>query len=323
MPTFLQPVALPDRCFLQEVLLWVAFQRLPLAEYTHDGEDFRSSREIGGYAVDFVDSFFSHDETERAGLPIDPRWPVHPSEGVTLPVARYDELLSKYDLDPDTRKRLEAEREDAREYQKESEAWLLHYERAIEYPASQIFVALKSGRLKAMGRLLPDPDVKAALSILEADGRDLFDIVPTNIPGGFWSLQGIDFNVSAARSAADHYCHISCLTEDVLSVFPGDREEVAGVERIGDTFVLSERPRVVQPKRSQRGRPPYPWDAFHLEIAGLLRRGELPEKKEAAIEHFQGWFFREHGVKASRSVLGDKLKPYYDRFIKSAGQKFQ
>jgi hypothetical protein len=45
----------------------------------------------------------------------------------------------------------------------------------------------------------------------------------------------------------------------------------------------------------------------------------LPDKKEAAIEHFRDWFRREHGIPASRSVVGEKLKPYYDRFLK--GQK--
>jgi hypothetical protein len=72
-------------------------------------------------------------------------------------------------------------------------------------------------------------------------------------------------------------------------------------------------------KSLHRGRPAYPWDAFHLEVAALLGRNELPDKKEAAIEHFRDWFRREHGIPASRSVVGEKLKPYYDRFLK--GQK--
>jgi hypothetical protein len=72
-----------------------------------------------------------------------------------------------------------------------------------------------------------------------------------------------------------------------------------------------------------RGRPPFPWDPFHIEVATLLLRNELPEKKEAAIEYFQGWFLREHGIEVGRSVIGDKLKPYYDKFIKARGQKIR
>jgi hypothetical protein len=179
---------------------------------------------------------------------------------------------------------------------------------------------LKSGALRAKGRLLPVAELDRALAILEMNGGDLFDIAPTDISPPFWSLQGIEFGVSAARNESDHYCHVSFRTEDVLSVFPGEREEVTGIERIGSILVLSEKPPVAQ-SRTRRGRPPYPWDAFHLEMAELLARGELPKKKEAAIGHFQVWFLRKHGVTASRSVIGEKLKPYYDRFIKNVGQK--
>jgi hypothetical protein len=322
MPTFLQSVELPERCFLQEVLFWVAFQRLPLAHYytNNDGQEFRTSNEVGEYAIDFVDEYLSDDETARAGIPRDPRWPLHADETVTLPVATYDEVLANPGIHPEDRAQLEYEREQAQEYQRDVEAWRLHYNRAVEYPASQIFVALKSGTLRARGRLLPALEATTALTVLKADGRNVFDVAPTDIPPAFWSLQGIDFTASVARNDSDHYCHVSLRTEDVLSVFPGERQEVVGVERIGSTLVLSEKPPVAR-SRSRRGRPPYPWDAFHLEMADLLARGELPKKKEATIEHFQVWFLREHGVTASRSVIGEKLKPYYDRFIRNVGQK--
>ena len=176
--------------------------------------------------------------------------------------------------------------------------------------------------LRARGRLLPALDLDEARSILDTTDRRVFDITPTDIPPAFWILQGISFEESAAKNNAHHYCHISFSTEEVLSVFPGEREEVAGVERIGDSFVLSDRRRSA-PQSLRRGRPPYPWDAFHIEVTGLLQRNELPEKKEAAIEHFQSWFQREHGIPASRSVIGDKLKPYYDKFVRAGGRKIR
>jgi hypothetical protein len=92
--------------------------------------------------------------------------------------------------------------------------------------------------------------------------------------------------------------------------------------RVWDTFILSEKPNLIR-SNLRRGRPPYPWDGFHLELAGLLHRNALPEKKEAAIEYFRNWFDREHGIKASRSVIGEKLKPYYDRFIRESRQKIK
>jgi hypothetical protein len=69
--------------------------------------------------------------------------------------------------------------------------------------------------------------------------------------------------------------------------------------------------------------PPYPWDAFHLEVATLLLHNQLPAKKDAAIVHFQDWFQRRHGIKVGRSAVGGKLKPYYDRFMESGGQKIE
>jgi hypothetical protein len=105
------------------------------------------------------------------------------------------------------------------------------------------------------------------------------------------------------------------VTEQVFKVFPGESQPVNGVERIGDSFILNDRSNIVR-KVSARGRPPYPWDVFHLEVAGLLRQEELPAKKEAAIEHFQAWFERRLGIRPSRAAVGEKLKPYYDKFVK-------
>jgi hypothetical protein len=322
MPTFLQPVDVPKRCFLFEILLWVAFQRLPTALYTYDGKEIRETHEVGGYEIDVTDSSLSDDETRRAGIPEDPTWAAMLSDRSTLDVEFYDQWLAQNDLGDDLRKKWEAEREEARAYAKACEEWKTHYNLAIEYPASRIFIALRDGSLRAKGRLLPAIEHDAALSILQAADQMIFDIVPTDIPPSFWTLQGINFEASAARNAAQHYCHISFLTEDALSVFPGNREAVEGIERVGDSYVLTEK-RGAARASTRRGRPPYPWDAFHIEVAGLLRRNELPEKKEAGIEHLRSWFEREHGIRASRSVIGDKLKPYYDKFMRVVGQKLR
>ena len=72
MPTFLQPVTLPERCFLSEILLCAAFQRLLLESYTIEGKEIRETDEICGLEVEVADSVLSEDETERAGIPKDP-----------------------------------------------------------------------------------------------------------------------------------------------------------------------------------------------------------------------------------------------------------
>ena len=70
MPTFLQPVVPAKRCFLFEVLLWVAFQRLPIVlGYTDDGKEIRETDEVGDYEVKAIDRVLSDDETKRVGIP--------------------------------------------------------------------------------------------------------------------------------------------------------------------------------------------------------------------------------------------------------------
>jgi hypothetical protein len=218
------------------------------------------------------------------------------------------------------RAQLVEERAQAEVFERERKAWEPFYQRAIEYPASLIFVALKSGQLRARGRLLPGKSAEEAGEILQADDKNVYDFPVTDIPDAFWSLNGIDFQASAAGNGSAYYCHVSCNTPDVLSLFPCERKQVSGIEQVGDCFVLDESVRKL-PVNSRRGRPPYPWEVFHVEIADLIRRGGLPAKKEAAIQFFQTWFQSQFGISVSRAAIGEKLKPYYERFSRRGGEK--
>jgi hypothetical protein len=272
---------------------------------------------LGGYVIEVGDSFLDPDECKRANIPVDPNYLALVEETITLNVTHYDEMLEKYsDVDAAFRRHLEEQREEARKFENDCEAWKPRYLSAIEYPASRIFVALKSGQLVANGRLLPTLDTDEAKTI----DRDIFEIEVTEIPRDFWSLQGIDFEGSAARNSTAHYCHISLRTDDVLSIFPGERAPVGGVERVGETLVVVDATKSPLAK-TKRGRPPYPWDSFHLEVAALLRSNALPDKKEAAIQYFQSWFLKELGIRPSRAAIGGKLTPYYDRFVRAGRQK--
>jgi hypothetical protein len=102
MPTFLQAVNIPEWCFLQEVLYWVAFQRLPIAYYKSDARDIRETAEVGEFAVGVHDDFFTEEETVRAGIPTDPDWIVILKEGVKpAPVVLYDQVLANISPDDD------------------------------------------------------------------------------------------------------------------------------------------------------------------------------------------------------------------------------
>jgi hypothetical protein len=320
MSIFLQAVDIPERCYLGEVLLWVAFQRLPIAFYDYQGREFRDTREAGGLLIEVPDWVISEEETKRANIPPDPTYLALTQDRSTLLPDFYDDLLKRYDPEPDQTARLAKERAEAEIYQADCAAWRRCYEQAIEYPASRIFVALKGGHLGATGRLIPGRNLDEASEYLEREDKDVFDIPVVEIPASFWSLSGMDFKSSASGNGFAYYCHVACRTADVLSLFPGEREPVTGVIRVGDCFVLDETARE-PPKQSSRGRPAYPWEPFHLEVAALLQRGELPSKKEAAIQHFQTWFQKKLGVEPSRAAIGERLKPYYDKFGRQGGQK--
>jgi len=62
MPIYLQPIALPDRCYLEEVLYWVAFQRLPVTGFYDDGQEIRQSDDMG-YAPGVVETELSDSES--------------------------------------------------------------------------------------------------------------------------------------------------------------------------------------------------------------------------------------------------------------------
>jgi len=318
MRVYLQATALPDRCFLHEVLLWVAFGRLPIVMFNNDGKELRDSTDLGGYVAEVAHPSLDDEECRRASIPSDPSYTALIEDRSMLEPGFYRDLLIKFQHDEEQQEELARQEELAIKFAEECAGWKGHYLKAIEYPASQIFVALRSGRFEAKGRLLPKPSKTEALTILDEQGRDIYDLAPSTIPADFWTLSGIDFESSAAWNGEAHYCHITLMTEELLSIFPGERTTTS-VEQVGDTFVLSEAGKpAISEKR--RGRPAYPWEPFYVELAAQVQEGRLPAKKEAAIHYFQAWFAKELGVRPSRAAIGEKLTPYYERFIRR-GQK--
>ena len=215
MPTFLQPVELPEKCFLQEVLYWVAFQRLPIA-IDSDGEEFRETVDIvEEYDIKMPDRFLQDDECARANIPSDPRLAALISNRTMIDVKSFDRLmLSGREYDDETRKVIESQRQEVVQFQKEYEEWKLKYEVAIEYPASEIFIALKKGELRAKGQNYAD------LNFDEEFGPEFQAPPVLDIPPSFWSLKGIDFDASAAKTDHDHYYHIFAVQKMCLLNFP-------------------------------------------------------------------------------------------------------
>jgi hypothetical protein len=104
-----------------------------------------------------------------------------------------------------------------------------------------------------------------------------------------------------------------------MSLFPGERIPGDRAEFVGDCLLVKEPAEgsVRQRPRRTLGRPPaFAWDAFHVEVADLIRSGRMPQKKEAAIQQMMSWFESTQGGKRpSRSAISEKLTPYYRRFF--------
>lgn len=331
---YLAEWGLSEICFLDEVLYWVAFQRLPFAWTDLDGDDFRDYG-MSGYEVDCADYKLSEDECKRTGLPQDPRmsfdWafgvkPHDTLETITAQATRGAEKSDENDTE------LRKAQDEAVKLYKELESWHPQYRRTMELPAAKVYVALKEGTLSAKGILLPHIDPDKALDAMAKEGQDLADATSVEIPREFWSLREIFWEQSAARNENQHYCQIFCNTESLLSVFPLKNlmqgMKVSGVERFGSFFILNDTAiapaRPTKRRSRNRGAPQkYPWDDFHLEVACIIERRELPEKKEAAIEHLQKWFIDRTGKSPSRTMIGEKLTPYYQRLVKNAGRKIR
>jgi len=217
---------------------------------------------------------------------------------------------------------------DAREYHvlegmKEAEAvkqWLPVVTSAMELPATELFLRLRRGEIEAQGKLLPaGAEIIDFVEQHNSYGRsDFDDLVDMVIPHGFWTMSGIDWLSNAVTAHGKCYCDVSMSVESLMRQFPGERIPVGVVEFVGD-YLLVKEPSAdkVRPLPTRTpGRPPaFAWEAFHVEVAGLIKNDRMPQKKEAAIQHMVNWFENTQKQKPSRSAVSEKLTPYYRRFF--------
>jgi hypothetical protein len=297
-----EPVDLLSRCSLNEGLLWVWAQRVPV---------FNAYRETNVF--DSLQDW----ECERLNIP---------------PVPRGVQWGAQYRTEERLRNRNYGKMpKDAREYQvsegmEEAKAvrqWLPLVTSAMELPAAELFLRLRRGEIEALGKLLPDgAEIIDFLEDQNSYSRGRFDdLVDSVIPHDFWTMPGIDWLSNAAIAHGNCYCDVSIPVEVLMNLFPGQRTPTDGAEFVGDFLLVKEPAAGPVPPLPRRtpGRPPvFAWEAFHVEVADLIKSGRMPEKKEAAIQHMVSWFENTQKQKPSRSAVSEKLTPYYRRFL-SAG----
>jgi hypothetical protein len=297
-----EPATLLFRCSLNEGLLWIWANRLPISNVYREKNVFES---------------LQYWECESLNIPPVP-------EGVR----RAAQFLTEDRLRRSAREYQKMTKDDTEDHvtkgMEEAAAvkqWLPLVTAAMELPATELFLRLRRGEIEALGKLLPaGVEIIDFLDDQNSYARSSFsDLVESVIPHEFWTMSGIDWLSNAVTAHGNCYCDVSIPVEVLMRLFPGDRRPVDEAEFVREFLLVKESTdgNARQPQRRTLGRPPvFAWDAFHLEVADLIRSGVMPQKKEAAIQQMMSWLeSTQGGKKPSRSAVSEKLTPYYRRFF--------
>jgi hypothetical protein len=291
-----EPTTLLSRCSLNEGLLWVWDDRVPLDNVWREKNAFDTLR---------------NEECEYLEIP-----PVPAFIGRGARYVTEQRLRAKHWATDDQREYY------VKEGMEEAEAirkWIPIVTQAMDWPATELFLKLRRGEIEAQGKLLPDgAEIIDFLEKHESWGgpSKFDDLVDSPIPSDLWTNRGIDWFSNALIANNGFYCDVSMPVEILMNHFPGHRTAVDGAEFVGQCLLVKEPENANAPSSATRGRPAvFAWNAFHVEVADLIKRDQLPQKKEAGIQEMIGWFERTQKQTPSRSAVSEKLTPYYRRFF--------
>jgi hypothetical protein len=230
----------------------------------------------------------------------------------------YEKLLA-LDQEVAVLNKLRQERAEAVEFHHNVAVWQASCDAYLEYFKARIFVDLREGKIQGSAVEVPQKDESEAIEFSE--GINLAKQPIVQIPPEIWLASEIDWENSAIVANSSVFYRVHFSTEAMIAAYPIPSSPVIGkVVPVGDLYVLDALDHAELTMPSRRGRPPLPWDRFHLEVAALAKEDSLPRKKEAAIHQFAEWFRIEFGISVSRSSIGQKLAPYYDRFVRSKSE---
>jgi len=217
---------------------------------------------------------------------------------------------------------------EAEEFQYQLTEWEGKLNQFTEQFRSVLLQALLGGRLAATGKTLPDSTIEASFKLMDkyTEGWSSARYVDREpVPPDFWSSAKIDWDDSLAEGVTKErpvaYGLILVEVAQLLKEFPlPNGEEYGEVSKAGDYLVLKSADEIRGGAKS--GRPPFNWHEFHLEMAKRAMMKVLPPKMEACIEDMQAWCKGKWNQSVARSTLLERIKPYYDEFVrKSETQK--
>jgi len=315
----LEPQLIAEKCFLIEALLWAGVYRFPIASEGPNGVDVRVEKEFqedGDLSYPNADDIISDAECKRVDLPVNPEWnylfiELKMGEDYIAEPDFYEKMLT-YDFPEakkeDLRKKLEFSR---KKYALQSE-WDKIYNDYIELKKAKIFVGLREGALKAYGRPIPEYD--------DEEGYLAVDYAHIPIPNDFWTkIDEINWDLCSCENANGHFEHILMDTSDLFNLFPiPEPDDSKSVQIIAGQFMVDSNDKITKtPKKIRnRGRKPYDWDSFHLELTRRLQYAQLPSKQEACVHSMREWCRENWGIDVGRSTVLQKVQPFYDEFIR-------
>jgi hypothetical protein len=316
MLTVLIPHRMPERCYLSEAVLWVAINRIPCSFVTENNiesrEDYDYFDNMEPYVPD--EGIITVEECEQLGLEPNPYWEeINSSKTHASPEILHDLLLSE--KDNNRRQELEKELSESKDFRKRQAEWDASFKEFIDVRRNKLFLSLSEGRIGAVGKKLPQPTLEWSSDLDEWEWlrNSPWEVIPAT----FWISYKIDWDMSRAEGRGGAYSFIMTPTADLMREFPLPQgQAVSGVVRIGNDLVMNSGAGTVV-EMQRKGRPAQNWDEFHLEVAKWVARGELPDKQDSFIEEMRAWCKTHWGRHMGRSTLLEKIKPYYDTFVRS------
>jgi hypothetical protein len=214
----------------------------------------------------------------------------------------------------DELKKILKEQLEAEKYHAEVALWTPYLDEYLDEFKAELCLDLRRGKLNARGRRLPDPSLDVSFDQLSDNGLWFNSLQIETIPESAWLTQNVDWGAGTIIGKAASFIWILINVPDLLNRYPPRDLLKPGLAfPLGASVAVSGLSAGKTTLPSNRGRPPLPWDSFHVEVARLYATNSMPDKKEAAIALLQDWFLQSAAKAVSRSAIGAKLKPYIDR----------
>lgn len=326
MRTMLVQRKVAEYCFLSEAINWIAFSEYPEERLFENDTDARFTASIyEEYETSNIDNPYNLIEgklCERVGLPISPRWKKFNNNDDSLEEAwRVDELLTR-DLPKHDKEKLLKERKKAVELERKQRAWEETYTAFIEPIQLKFLLALREAKITAYGRMAAP--LKKGIDSSEWHNDDSFyhrddwyKQPHTPIPSECFRVDGIDWDENMLKSAQGLFVHVLVPTKQLFSLYPEPEMQPVTVLKFDNRYFLDTQQNADELPQISKGRPSYPWEEFHVEIARRVAANNIPDKLEAWVAEMQEWCQKRWNKRVSRSIMHPKLSSYHRAFKKS------